>query len=89
LRRLRGGTRSSYGYGRHALAEISISDWQGHARREAAAILRGGSGHFHDLLPYQMYVELLASAWLQGVEYGAHGTLEGVADAIRQLHEAA
>ena len=62
---------------------MSGIDWQARARREAAAILdatvlRASSAHEQ----YGHIVNLLAVAWLQGVNYGSHETLAAAEEAF-------
>ena len=53
-------------------------DWSGHARREAVAILAEAGVLGPHALDRDTLISLLASAWLQGVNYGAHTTLAQV-----------
>jgi len=53
--------------------EETAQDWQGRARREAVAILEA-NGRLRTL-SWDDAVSLMAIAWLQGVNLGAHDTL--------------
>lgn len=57
-------------------------DWSAHAKREAVAILAEVGVLNPRLLDREMLVSLLASAWLQGVNYGSHATLAEVETAF-------
>jgi hypothetical protein len=53
--------------------EETAQDWQGRARREAVAILEAND--VHRAVSWDVAVSLMAVAWLQGVNLGAHDTL--------------
>ena len=53
----------------------SAQDWRGHAEREASAILNETGVLGPNVLDRTGLVKLMAAAWLQGVNYGAHTTL--------------
>lgn len=59
-------------------------DWQGRAEREAAALLDGLDVSY--VWDREVLVQMLAIAWLQGVNLGCHETLamaEGAFDRMR------
>jgi hypothetical protein len=63
-----------------------VTDWQGHARREAAAILTEADfGPGSGASTYPTILALCAIAWLQGVNYGSHETLRQAEDAFDAL----
>jgi hypothetical protein len=60
------------------------ADWQGHATREAAAIVAEAIPNT-SLEGYSTIVTLVAIGWLQGVNYGAHTTLNSAELAFERL----
>jgi len=65
---------------------LSSSDWQGRARREAVAICNEVS--VSRSVAYDDLIGLMAIAWLQGVNLGAHDTLRLSEQAFARLRAA-
>ena len=61
-----------------------MDDWQRRARREAAAIL-DESGIYSFTISHELLVSVVAVAWLQGVNLGAHTTLSAVEESFEQM----
>lgn len=60
---------------------MDSDDWQRRARREAEAII-------HEAMPSvpdDLIVSVVACAWLQGVNFGAHDTLRMVEEGFEQM----
>jgi len=62
-----------------------MSDWAGHARREATAVLTEAQCVRNGYYTYDDLVTLCAVSWLQGVNYGSHETLRQAEDAFDAL----
>jgi hypothetical protein len=63
---------------------MSEQDWKARAEREAAVIL-DRMGYGPPALDYPILVNLLACAWLQGVNLGCHETLAAAEMAIERV----
>jgi hypothetical protein len=66
-----------------SVMEEHTTDWQGRARREAVAILEANG--VHRTVAWEDAVTLMAVAWLQGVNLGAHDTLRLSEAALERL----
>jgi hypothetical protein len=62
-----------------------MSDWLGHARREATIVLTQAECVRNGFYSYDDLVSLVAIGWLQGVNYGSHETLRQAEDAFDAL----
>ena len=73
-----------------ALRRAADSDWQGRARREAAAILAETGVTFGrvGIVSQDELVGIIAIAWLQGVSLGSHETLAQAELAFERVRDA-
>ena len=62
-----------------------MTDLQGRARREAAAVLSGAQCVRNGFYSYDDLVTLCALTWIQGAIYGLHDALADTEDALDAL----